>query len=279
MFRIKGRPPTHPVIVHVREPQDLARWVQHVPASAELLVEAFWPGPLTIVLNRREDVSDAVTGGQSTVAVRAPAHPMFREVLRLLAHDAGPGVGIAAPSANRFGQVSPTTAQHVQTELGDRLRVGRDVILDGGRCAVGLESTIVIWTAEGWTIAREGGITREQIVRVVQVRPDAPTDVRVPGTLDTHYAPRARVMVCESLDQVDPDRLPSPVGLLASSDIPTPTEWVRLAAPATIDDYARQLFSALRRADELSLITVVAVLPASAGLGAAIRDRLGRAAR
>ncbi|MEI8081109.1 MAG: L-threonylcarbamoyladenylate synthase [Actinomycetes bacterium] len=278
IFEVKGRPRTHPVIVHVEGPQDLQHWACEVPASALALAQEFWPGPLTLVLASADNVPGAITGGQPTVAIRAPAHPLFREVLRLLNDDTSAPVGIAAPSANRFGHVSPTTASDVEHELGDRLRPGRDVILDGGRCVVGVESTIVIWTERGWRIAREGGITREQLGRTVELRDDSPTAIRVPGTIASHYSPRARVLVPESLSEIDVDQVPGPVGLLALADVPDPMGWVRLAAPVSTEEYARALFSALRRADELALATVVAIPPTSAGLGAAIRDRLDRAA-
>ena len=276
LYEVKGRPADHPVIVHVSGTDALDAWARAVPNSALKLADTFWPGPLTLVLPRSELAHDQITGGQPTVAVRAPAHPLFRDVLARLESELGHDIGVAAPSANRFGRVSPTTASHVEAELGKRLRVGKDVILDGGQCAVGLESTIVIWAGPVWHIAREGGITREQLSEVVDLASWGPVPERVPGALASHYSPKARLIVAESVAEADVG-LRRRIGLLALSSVETPKGWDRLAAPATAGEYARVLYQALRLADERGVKLLVAVPPEPAGIGAAIRDRLARA--
>lgn len=280
IFQVKGRPVSHPVIVHIAGVAALSQWAREVPPSAVRLGEAFWPGPLTLVLPRRSSVPNSITGGQDTVAVRSPAHPLFTAVLAALDEQSERSVGIAAPSANRFGHVSPTTADHVEQELGDRLIADRDVILDGGQCALGVESTIVIWTGGGWRIAREGGVSREQLGDIVQLAEPSLTEVRVPGALASHYAPKAQVVVVDSVSDLhlDPNQDPARIGLLAGSSVATPALWYRLATPHSTEQYAHAMYSALRKADDLKLRLVVAVPPPTDGLGAAIRDRLTRAA-
>lgn len=281
IYEVKGRPSDHPVIVHISGIGAASEWARMVPDSARLLAAAFWPGPLTLVLPRAALASDTITGGQETVALRAPAHPLFQEVLALLESDGLNAPGIAAPSANRFGRVSPTTASHVSEELGSRLIEGRDVILDGGPCAVGVESTIVIWSPESdtWQVAREGGVTAAQLAEIVPVS-TASTEPsqRVPGALASHYSPAARVLLssAESLSEV---AAKGPVGLIADTAVATPPGWQRLCSPGDPEAYARDLYAALRSADADGIATVVAVPPPGPGLAAAVRDRLTRAAR
>ena len=277
IYSVKDRPSNHPVIVHVTGVASITDWARDVPDSAVKLAEAFWPGPLTLVVNRGELANHAVTGGQDTVALRAPAHPLFQRVLVELADMLDDPVGIAAPSANRFGQVSPTTAQHVADEIGSRLIVGRDVILDGGPCEVGVESTIVLCHVLSCQIAREGGITREQIGTLVNLADTGTESIRVPGSLESHYAPRARLMVVDRVPAATASAAPQTTGLIAPAYCPTPTGWVRLAAPTDASDYARVLYSALREGDDRGIELVVAVPPEPTGLGAAVRDRLRRA--
>lgn len=297
IFRVKGRPTTHPVIVHVRDHDDVSYWSDSPPETALTIAEAFWPGPITVVVPKSAPVLDAVTGGQDTVALRAPGHPLFREVLAELAQLGIAHPGIAAPSANRFGRVSPTTAEHVNAEL-DRFLGPHDLILDGGPSSVGIESTIVLCGPNTVSIARHGGITAADIARVVPIAPaDGPpissgsTLPRVPGSLASHYAPNARVHLADLATSSDFARVVDRVGsgpsvgvIGLSQDVEqAPNGWCRLSQPDPIkdlDSYARELYAALRRADDLGLTDVVAILPPadSVGLGPAVRDRLQRAA-
>src|SRR5438477_11063064 len=181
IFQAKGRPPNHPVIVHLDSPRYLHRWVREVPEAATRLAERFWPGPLTMVMPRAASVHDVITGGQDTIAIRVPSHPMAQQLLTAF------GGGIAAPSANRFGRVSPTRADHVREEFGDAVRV----VLDGGESQIGLESTIVSFEGEQVRLLRPGFITYSQLKEVVGdviigAPPSAP---RVPGNKQSHYAP------------------------------------------------------------------------------------------
>ena len=275
VYATKGRPADHPLIVHIADLDALHAWSADVPFYAARLAERFWPGPLTLVLPRSIRALDAVTGGQDTVALRLSEHPMFRAVLDALARDTGDdAIGIAAPSANRFGGVSPTTAQHVVDELGSLLQ-DRDVILDGGACGVGVESTIVDCTGDAPVILRPGAVSANDVREVTGLDLGTRSDVRAPGTLASHYAPTARVTIIAAADASD---VKPPAGLLALASVPTPPGVVRLSAPETVDDYARVLYAALREADALHLPSVVAIAPPPEGIGAAVIDRLTRAA-
>lgn len=275
LFAVKGRPATHPVIIHLADAGMLTSWATDVPQWAHDLADALWPGPLTLVLPRADTVLDAVTGGQPTVGLRVPAHPLTLQVLRELAD------GIAAPSANRYGQVSPTTAQHVLAELGDHLDPDRDLVLDGGPCPVGVESTIIGAWDDTPRLLRAGAVTASQVAALVgREVSTVGAGVRAPGTTATHYAPRAAVVPVEpdSLEGAV-DHVAGPFGLIALADVRGPdAAHVRLAAPDDDDEYARVLYSALRAADEAHLGVVVAVLPPDSGVGHAVRDRLQRAA-
>lgn len=301
VFAVKGRPADHPLIVHLAGVEQLDTWARDVPAYARRLAEALWPGPLTLVLPRTARAGDHVTGGQGTVGLRAPAHPVARQLLAALGD-----VGLAAPSANRFGRVSPTTAAHVLAELGDVLDPGRDVILDGGPSRVGVESAILDCTGPAPVVLRPGAVDAATIRRVGGVPVvERSSTVRAPGTLAAHYAPRARVVLLaadgRSLTDGDtataddaadavagcaaggaPDRAAPAEGLLAPARIATPDGVVRLSAPADATEYAQVLYAALREADALGLRRVLAVPPADdgtpGGLAAAVRDRLARAA-
>ena len=275
VYATKGRPADHPLIVHIADLDALHAWSADVPFYAARLAERFWPGPLTLVLPRSIRALDAVTGGQDTVALRISEHPMFRAVLDALARDTGDdAIGIAAPSANRFGGVSPTTAQHVVDELGSLLQ-DRDVILDGGACGVGVESTIVDCTGDAPVILRPGAVSANDVREVTGLDLGTRSDVRAPGTLASHYAPAARVTIIAAADASD---VKPPAGLLALASVPTPPGVVRLSAPETVDDFARVLYAALREADALHLPSVVAIAPPPEGIGAAVIDRLTRAA-
>jgi len=244
-------------------------WASDVPAYAIALARDYWPGPMTLVLTRSELAAAFITGGQETVGVRVPNHPVALGLLEAFARVGGKGV--AAPSANLFGNVSPTTAQAVSDELSDYLS-DSDVILDGGACAVGVESTIIECTGDMPKILRPGAITEEMIEHStgLDVLDADGVAIRVSGSLESHYSPKATVV----LDQ-------SPVagqGFIAMADVAAAAGVIRLAAPTTHDEFARVLYSALRAADEQRLSTVVVAQPAGNGIAIAIRDRLMRAA-
>jgi L-threonylcarbamoyladenylate synthase len=274
IFAVKGRPASHPLIVHLAGATQAQEWASHLNESARRLMEAFWPGPLTLVVPRSGRASDAVTGGQGTVALRVPAHPMAWEVLERF------GGGLAAPSANRFGGVSPTTATHVREDLGDDV----ELILDGGPCAVGLESTIIDVSGEAPALLRPGGTPLEAVERVLgrPVELQSRSAVRAPGMLASHYAPRAGVVAsgpselyarAEAL--VDQGRR---VAVLAPADQPLPGGATLLAVPAQAEGLARVLYASLREVDERGFNVVVVLLPPREGLGLAVLDRLARAA-
>ncbi len=280
VYAAKGRPADHPLIVHVREVAAFAEWGVDIPTYAYALAEAFWPGPLTLVVPRSARAGDFVTGGQDTVALRVPSHPAMRAVLRALGGLVGDeAVGVAAPSANRFGRVSPTSAEHVVAELGEVLHAD-DVVLDGGASAVGVESTIVDCTGPAPVILRPGGVSRTQVEAATGLGCAAESAVRAPGTLASHYAPQARVMLVEAaeLGTAVASSGRDGVGVLALAGEATPVGAVRLAAPRDAEEYARILYAALREADALELSVVLAVAPAADGIGTAVVDRLRRAA-
>ena len=270
IYAVKGRPADHPLIVHVASMDAIGEWAAEVPEYAIALARDFWPGPMTLIVKRSELVGDFVTGGQGTVGVRVPAHPVALGLLEAFARVGGKGV--AAPSANRFGNVSPTTAQAVAGELSEYL-ADADQILDGGACDVGVESTIIDCTGDVPRILRPGAVTVamiEESTGLKVIGAVESTDIRVSGSLDSHYAPVATVV----LDQ-------SPVagqGFIAMADVATPDGVVRLAEPKTHEEFARVLYAALRAADEKGLQTVVVAQPQGDGIAIAIRDRLKRAA-
>jgi len=288
VYSVKGRPSDHPLIVHVASIDGLGAWAADVPSYAISLARDFWPGPMTLVVKRSELAADFVTGGQDTVGVRVPNHPVALGLLEAFAR-AG-GKGIAAPSANRFGNVSPTTAQAVNDELGDHLAAG-DQILDGGACDVGVESTIIDCTGDFPKILRPGAITGQMISQSTQAqvgsrftytdedlsgiilngKPLEANKIRVSGSLESHYAPKASVF----LDQIPM----AGQGFIAMADVPSPDGVIRLAAPQTHEEFAQVLYSALRAADEKGLDTVVVQQPTGTGIAIAIRDRLMRASK
>jgi len=275
VFAVKGRPTDHPLIVHLGDARQLAAWAHDVPLSAWRLAEAFWPGPLTLILPRLADVPDAVTGGLDTVALRVPGHPMALALLAAF------GDGVAAPSANRYGRVSPTSAGDVAEELGQAV----DLILDGGRCEVGIESTILDMSCDPPRLLRPGPVTASALQRVLG-RPLAQTvdkDVRAPGRKPSHYAPRARVILASSdnvAQQVQAWREQDKrVGVLAPrrpADLPDDVIWLRFTG--SVREQAHALYSRLREADHLGLQVLVAAMPEERELGHALCDRLRRAA-
>ena len=272
VYQVKGRPADHPLIVHLHSMQVMGQWVEDVPEYAIALGRDFWPGPMTLIFKRSNLAQDFITGGQDTVGIRIPNHVVALALLEAF-HNLG-GRGVAAPSANRFGHVSPTTAKAVSDELTQYLQP-EDQVMDGGPCAVGVESTIIDCTGDVPRILRPGAITEEMIkestgLSAVMTRSSEESEnIRVSGSLEKHYAPAAKVL----LDQ-------TPVagqGFIAPSRRVTPTGVTRLAAPKNTDEFARDLYTALRKADELGLQEVVVEQPQGDGLAIAIRDRLLRA--
>jgi len=274
IFAAKGRPASHPVIVHIADMSELKHWAAEVPRAAWLLAEKFWPGPLTMVLKRASHVNDQISGGQNTVGLRVPSHPVAQQLLKAF------GGGIAAPSANRFGRISPTTAAHVREELGDAVQI----VLDGGACEVGIESTIVDLSREPPAILRPGRVSSQQIADalLVPLSSSGADRPRVPGSLEAHYAPRAPLKIVhpdEIEDYVRRQIVPPPVAVLARRGRPRDSKvalWQ--IAPELPEDYARLLYGTLRRFDDAGCrLIVVEALP-QLPEWTAVRDRLDRAA-
>lgn len=270
IYEVKGRPHDHPVIVHLADINQLSEWVAEIPAYAITLAREFWPGPMTLILPRSSKVGDFITGGQESVGIRIPNNSIALEFLRQA------GVGVAAPSANRFGAISPTTALAVQEEIGAYLESDRDVILDGGASEVGVESTIIECIGGAPKILRPGAITKEMIEEVTGLVVDeSRSQVRASGTLEQHYSPKAKVFLLDAEDPVV--ACIAGVGFLAPEKFPTPDGAIRLASPKSDDEYAKVLYDALREGDRKNLPAIYVVPPAGEGLAVAIRDRLKRA--
>ena len=274
IYETKGRPSDHPLIVHLHSMQVMDQWVADVPEYAIALARDFWPGPMTLIFKRSTLAQDFITGGQNTVGIRVPDHIVALALLEAF-HTLG-GRGIAAPSANRFGHVSPTTAQAVSDELSEFLKP-EDQILDGGPCTVGVESTIIDCTGEAPRILRPGGITIEMIEDSTGLTPllssnsNKVEEIRVSGSLEKHYSPAAKVIL---------DVVPiAGQGFIALTDSKTPEGVIRLAEPKNTQEFARDLYSALRKADEMGLSEVVVEQPQGEGIAIAIRDRLERASK
>ena len=268
IYDVKGRPADHPLIVHISSMEDISLWAREIPIFAISLGRDFWPGPMSLVLFRSTLAKDYITGGQDTVALRVPAHPLALGLLREFRKIGG--AGLAAPSANRFGKVSPTTAAAVEEELGAFLS-DEDQILDGGSTLVGIESTIIDCTGSRPRILRSGAITKELIEEStgLAVIEEGASEIRVSGSLEKHYSPQAKVILDAMAESGE--------GFIALASIPTPRGAIRLAAPASIEEYARVLYAALRLADAQGLTKIAVVQPAGEGLAIAIRDRLRRA--
>jgi L-threonylcarbamoyladenylate synthase len=267
IYSVKGRPNDHPLIVHIASIDRMVDWASDVPEYAIALARSFWPGPMTLVLKRSELAGDFVTGGQDTVGVRVPDHVVALALLE--AFEKAGGKGVAAPSANRFGHVSPTTAAAVVEELADYLSKN-DLVLDGGACAVGVESTIIDCTGALPAVLRPGAISGALIEECTGLKiTQSESEIRVSGSLENHYAPAARVLLGDS---------PMPgQGFIAYSHIKTPERAIRLASPDNDDEFAHILYSALREADNQGLSEVVVMQPVGEGIAIAIRDRLARA--
>lgn len=275
VYEAKGRPADHPLIVHVASFAEVHEWITDLPDWATTLAQSVWPGPLTLVGRRTASALDCVTGGQDTVAVRVPNHPLTLAVLAELS-ERGLG-GVVAPSANRFGHVSPTTAEHVQHDLGTYLSAHNGAILDGGPCTLGVESTIVLVTGDQPVILRPGGITRKIITEItgrdVQENTETP---RVSGSLASHYSPAATVQLVSETELAQSDA--THAGVIAFAEVKTPAGMHRLSSPRSIEDFAQELYAALRQADSLDLKKIYVVQPTDEGLAEAVRDRLKRAA-
>ena len=270
IYEAKGRPADHPLIVHLHSMQVMGQWVEDVPEYAIALARDFWPGPMTLIFKRSTLAQDFITGGQNTVGIRVPDHVVALALLEAF-HTLG-GRGVAAPSANRFGHVSPTTAQAVSDELSKYLKP-EDHILDGGPCTVGVESTIIDCTGPTPRILRPGGITVEMIKDSTGMTPLIPVDtnevIRVSGSLEKHYSPAAQVIL---------DTAPiAGQGFIALADSKTPEGVIRLAEPKNVGEFARDLYAALRKADEMGLGEVVVEQPQGDDIAIAVRDRLRRA--
>jgi L-threonylcarbamoyladenylate synthase len=274
IFAAKGRPADHPVIVHVGSAEAIEQWAREVPADARKLADAFWPGPLTLILPRAAQVLDVVTGGQDSVGVRMPEHPVARALLDAF------GAGIAAPSANRFGHVSPTTAHHVEDDLGDKVAM----ILDGGPCIVGIESTIVAFRGDQPWLLRPGGVGVAELTRVLGRAPSAPDNAapQAPGVLPSHYAPRTPASL------VAPDALRAELAQLVDRDesvavlartLPRPDEFdgVWIAAARDPRGYARDLYAHLRALDSANADAILIEAVPNEAEWLAVQDRLARA--
>ena len=268
IYSVKGRPNNHPLIVHIASMDRMGDWASDVPEYAIALARSFWPGPMTLILKRSELAGDFITGGQDSVGVRVPDHVVALALLE--AFESAGGAGVAAPSANRFGHVSPTTAAAVIEELGDYLSEA-DLVLDGGACAVGVESTIIDCTGAAPSVLRPGAISIAMIEECTGLKTtQSDKEIRVSGSLESHYAPIAKVLLRE---------IPiAGQGFIAHSSIKTPEGVIRLASPDSDEEFARILYSALRDADARRLSEVVVVQPIGIGIAVAIRDRLARAA-
>lgn len=270
IYEVKGRPQDHPLIVHIASMNDIEKWCSEIPTYAVALARDFWPGPMTLIMKRSPLAQDFITGGQDTVGVRIPNHTLALALLN--AFKKLGGSGIAAPSANRFGQVSPTTAQAVQEEIGNYLQL-HDQIMDGGASEVGVESTIIDCTHEHPRVLRPGAITAQMIQKStgLSLLENSNDAIRVSGSLENHYSPKAKVI----LDSI----ATSGQGFIAPANIQTPDGAIRLAAPRDTDEYARLLYSALRASDSQGISEIAVIQPEGEGLALAIRDRLLRASR
>jgi L-threonylcarbamoyladenylate synthase len=270
IYQVKARPSDHPLIVHISNLQYLDRWAREIPEYAIKLARAFWPGPMTLILPRTQLAKDFITGGQDNVGIRIPDQTLALALLSEFEQQGG--MGVAAPSANRFGKVSPTTAKAVEQELGGYLS-GKDLILDGGQCEVGVESTIIDCTTQSPIILRPGAITHSMIKDATGIEPDATSkvDTKASGLLESHYSPSAKVILDQTPQAGD--------GFIALSNIKTPQGVIRLAEPKNNIEYAKVLYQALRSADAQQIKTVHAHLPTGDDIAQAIIDRLNKSAK
>lgn len=270
IYEAKGRPKDHPVIVHVSSISKLEIWAKEIPNYAFELADAFWPGPMTLILKRSEIAKDFVTGGQDTVGLRVPKNEIALTLITEFENSGG--FGIAAPSANRFGAVSPTSANHVLAEIEEALN-DSDLVLDGGNCQIGIESTIVDCSSKFPKILRPGAILLEEIntlLKCENLTVNVENKVKYSGIFDSHYSPKAKVFL-----NVTP--MPGD-GFIAMKGLKTPKDVFRLATPIDINDFANKLYASLRYGDEMKFSRIVVWTPPEKGLGTAINDRLRKAA-
>jgi L-threonylcarbamoyladenylate synthase len=273
IYAVKGRPSDHPLIVHISSINLLGKWAKEIPEYGLNLARAFWPGPMTLILHRTSLAKDFITGGQDYVGIRIPAHTLALELLSEFENKGG--LGVAAPSANRFGAVSPTTASAVEIELGDYLD-STDLILNGGPCLVGVESTIINCTKNKPSILRPGAVTKEMIEDTLNITIDLDTSnsesiqIKAAGLLESHYAPNAKILLVGSPTLGD--------GFLALNSFTTPTGAIRVAAPNTNEEYAQVLYEAFRLADIKGLRRIFVIPPTGDGIAVAINDRLSKSA-
>ena len=272
MYEVKGRPKNHPVIVHISKFDLMSFWALEIPEYLYSLIKKFWPGPLTIILRRSKNAQDWITGGQDTIGLRMPKHEKTLELLEEF-HQLG-GKGLAAPSANKFGRVSPTSLVDVLSDIGSELS-NSDWVLDGGKSEIGIESTIVDCTQKNPRILRPGALTKEMITnfcgpeKLPTSKKETTSKIRVSGLLDKHYSPRAKVKISDTCKPGE--------GFIAMHQIPSPKGSIRLASPANLEEFASELYAALRKADDLALERIVIIPPEGDGLAEAIRDRIYRA--
>ena len=273
LYQVKGRPSDHPLIVHISSMANLDKWATDIPEYAIKLARAFWPGPMTLILPRTNLAMDFITGNQDSVGIRVPSHSLASALLKEF-EDQG-GLGVAAPSANRFGKVSPTTAGDVFEELSSYLSPS-DLILDGGPCEVGVESTIINCTQDIPEVLRPGAITATMISNLIGLQVDPITNssnkstIKAPGSLLSPYAPKAKVFLSTTPNLGD--------GFIALSDVSTPPGAIRLATPKNNKEYAQILYKALRLADSKQLSNVIVIPPTGDDLAIAICDRLEKCA-
>jgi L-threonylcarbamoyladenylate synthase len=272
IYEVKGRPTNHPLIVHISSINYLDKWAKDIPEYAVKLARAFWPGPMTLILPRTDLAKDFITGGQDNVGIRVPAHTVALSLLKEF--EAQGGIGVAAPSANRFGKVSPTCADDVKAELYDYLN-SKDLILDGGPSFVGVESTIIDCINATPMILRPGAITATMINNLLGIQIEIfsknnSDQIRAPGLLESHYSPKAKVYLSGTPSIGD--------GFIALSKFPTPDGVIRLTSPATNEEYARTLYQGLRLADSKKLSKVFVIEPAGNDIAVAVCDRLQKAA-
>ncbi len=270
IYEVKGRPNNHPLIVHVASINALETWAQDIPDYAIELARAFWPGPVTLILKRSNVAKDFITGSQDSVGIRVPSDPIALELLSQF--ESLGGLGVAAPSANRFGQISPTSAHDVQAELGEYLS-SNDLILEGGQSEVGIESTIIDCRNMTPTILRPGAVTKSMINSIVLVEfaNMAESQLRASGNLEKHYAPKAKVILNKTPK--------SGQAYIAFSSFQTPKGVFRISSPKDVHEFAQNLYAGMRRADELGFNELIIEVPEGQGIEIALLDRLNKASR
>jgi L-threonylcarbamoyladenylate synthase len=270
VYDLKGRPKDHPLIVHISSVNHITQWASEIPDYAFELAAKFWPGPMTLILPKTDLAKDFLTGNQNNVGLRIPSHPVALELLKKF--ESLGGKGIAAPSANKFGAVSPTTVEAVVEEFINE-NVTELMILDGGHSSIGLESTIIDCSRKTPSIVRPGAITQNMIKKIansIAVDSSLVSQLKAPGKFIGHYAPRTKVVLDIKPEVGD--------GLIALQEFETPNNVVRLAAPKSLEEFAKQLYSAMRLGDELKVLRIIIIQPKNVQIGTAIRDRISKAA-